>query len=346
MAALVDSGEKMAAKRSILGLIPLITLMERHGQDPLPLLQKHNIALDNMMGNAVIEPEVELEIIGDILARLDKPLLGIEVGKQINFTSYGALAMLIMTSATLLEACRLSVQFQSLSLLYSHSTLHMEQDYLEIRLTLPRCKPEIKSFIADRDLMGSYVFISEILSDTDKALLSCGTCRPKPTGAQLKTYRQYIDFNPQFDQAYNWFRMPYSMIRHVLPHSNPLVHKIHLVQAYEAMRNLFPDHDDIVTQVKRIISGYDTHFPALPEIAKSLGKSERTLGRKLSEAGVSYREILDELKKKRALDMLALQDMSVGALTLALDYTEPASFLRAFKRWTGLTPKQYLKQRP
>ncbi len=334
----------MVGKRSILGLIPLITLMESHGKDPLPLLKQHNIALDNMMGNAVIEQAVELEIIEDILTRLNKPLLGIEVGRQINFTSYGALAMLLMTSATLLEACRLSVQFQSLSLLYSHSTLHMEKDYLEIRLTLPQCNPELKSFIADRDLMGSYVFINEILTDTDKSLLSCGTCRPMPTGAQLKTYRQHIDFNPQFDQAYNWFRLPYAIIRHALPHSNPLVHRIHLVQAYESMRNLSANHDDIVTQIKRIIAGYDTHFPALPEIAKTLGKSERTLGRKLSQAGISYREILDELKKKRALDMLALQDMSIGALTQALDYTESTSFLRAFKRWTGLTPKQYSKQ--
>ncbi len=333
----------MARKRSILGLIPLINLMESHGQDPVPLLLKHNIALDNMMGNAVIEEEVELKFIEDVLGRLNKPLLGVEVGSQINFTSYGPLALLLMTSATLLESCRLSVQFQALSLLYSQTTLHMEQDGIEIRFALPNCKTELKNFIADRDLMGSFVFISEILTDSEKRLLSCGTCRPKPTGPQLKTYQTYIDFNPLFDQPYNWFRIPYSIVRHTLPHANPLVHKIYLVQAYELLRNLAPDQEDTATQVKRIISGYDSHFPGLPDIAKTLGISERTLRRKLNDEGVSFREILEQHKKKRALDMLALKDMSVNALTQALGYTEPASFLRAFKRWTGLTPKQYAK---
>ncbi len=327
----------------MLGLIPLINLMESHGQDPVPLLLKHNIALDNMMGNALIEQEVELEFIEDVLGRLNKPLLGVEVGSQINFTSYGPLALLLMTSATLLESCRLSVQFQALSLLYSQTTLHMEKDGIEIRFALPNCKTELKNFIADRDLMGSFVFISEILTDSEKRLLRCGTCRAKPTGAQLKTYQTYIDFNPQFDQPYNWFRIPYSIVRHTLPHANPLVHKIYLVQAYELLRNLAVDHEDTATQVKRIISSYDSHFPGLPDIAKTLGISERTLRRKLSQEGISYREILDEIKKKRALDMLTLHNMSIDALAQALDYTESASFLRAFKRWTGLTPKQYLK---
>jgi len=333
----------MEKKRSIIGLIPLINLMASHGKDAMPVLNKHHIDLDNMMGSAVIDQAVELEIIEDILGQLDQPLPGIEVGSQISFTSYGTFALLLMTAPTLMEACRLSIQFQSLSLLYSQTTLHMDKDWIEVRFIQPNCKPEIKSFIADRDLMGSYVFINEILSEPQKHLLGCGTCRPKPQGEQLKTYRKHIVLDPQFDQAYDWFRFPYSVASAPLAHANPLVHKIYLMQAYEMLRALSPEQDNVVSQVKRILSGYDSQFPGLLDIAKTLGHSERTLRRRLKEAGESYRDILDAHKKKRALDMLALKDINIDTLTQALGYTEPASFLRAFKRWTGLTPKQYSK---
>jgi AraC-like DNA-binding protein len=333
----------MAQQRSINGLIPLINLLETHGHDPLPLLKKHDICLDTMMGNALIELEVELDMVADVLQRLDDPLLGLKVGSQINFTSYGAQALLIMTAPNILEACRMAVQFQSLSLLISHATLIVEKDWVEIRHTLPDCKIDIKNFIADRDLIGSYIFIKELLSAPKRRLLSSGTARPQPTDLQLIRYKQYVDFSPEFDQPYNWFRFPLAISREKMTHANPLVHKVHLIHAYELMRNLFPGKDDILAQIKQIIAGYDKSFPSLPHVAKTLGSSERTLRRKLQDLGMSYREILDDHKKKRALDMLALQGMNITALTQSLGYTESTSFLRAFKRWTGKTPKQYMK---
>ena len=333
----------MSRKRSINGLIPLINLLESHGHDPLPLLKTHGISLDSMVGNAVIELEVELEIVADIVECLDEPLLGLEVGSQINFTSYGALALLIMTAPSMLEACRVTTQFQSLALLFSHVTLHEDKDWVEIRYSLPECKADIKNFMADRDLIGVYVFISEILSATKRTFLSCGTARPKPSGPELTRYLQRVDFKPEFDQPYNWFRIPMAIAREKIPHSNPLVHKVHLIQAYELLRNFYPDKDDSVAQVRQVVAGYKSQFPTLPDIAKTLRTSERTLRRKLKDSGVSYREILDDHKKKRALEMLASKDMNISELTESLGYTESTSFLRAFKRWTGQTPKQYIK---
>ncbi len=324
----------MSLKRSIIGLIPLINLLENHGHNPEPLLEKHQISLDTMVGSALIDAEVELAIVADVVALLDQPLLGLEVGGKINFTSYGMLAMLIMTAPSLLDACRITVQFQSLSLLFSRLALHVEKDWIELRYTLPECSGDIKNFIADRDLVGVHVLIKDILSAPEVAQINCGTARTKPKGLQLKRYLQTVDFTPEFDQPYNWFRIPMAIA----------VHKVYLIQAYEQMGKFSPDKDDTIAQVRQVVAGYDSNFPTLPEIAKTLGHSDRTLRRKLNDAGISYRDILDEHKKKRALDMLAQKDMTISALTESLGYTESTSFLRAFKRWTGKTPKQYIKE--
>ncbi len=291
----------------------------------------------------MVEAQVELDIVADVVARLNEPLLGLEVGRKINFTSYGTLAMLMMTASNLLEACRVGEQFQSLTLLFSHFKLHVEKDWIELRYTLPECKAEIKNFIADRDLLGVYVFIQEILSAHEVMLLAAGTARSKPKGAQFKKYYQTVGLKPEFDQPYNWFRIPIAIAKQELKHANPLVHKVYLIQAYEQIGKLVPDKDDTVAQVHQVVAGYENNFPALSDIARTLGVSDRSLRRKLKDSGVSYRKILDDHKKKRALDMLAQKEMSISSLTESLGYSEAASFLRAFKRWTGKTPKQYMK---
>ena len=74
-----------------------------------------------------------------------------------------------------------------------------------------------------------------------------------------------------------------------------------------------------------------------------LNLSERTLRRKLDAVQVSYRSLLDEHRKERALSMLVSRSASIQQMAEALGYAEDASFLRAFKRWTGLTPRQYLR---
>ncbi len=333
----------MSQKRSIIGLIPIINLLESYGHNPVQILERHHVSLDSMMGTAVIDSQLELEIVADVVQRLNEPLLGLEVGRQINFTSYGMLAMLLMTAPDLLESARIGARFQSLSLLFSHLTVNVEKDWVELRYTLPKCEGDIKNYIADRDLIGVYIFIREVLSAPEIKLLTFGTARPKPTGILLKRYFQNVDFTPTFDQPCNWMRIPMVLARQPLKNANPLVHKVYLVQAYEQMGRFFPDKDDPIAQVRQVVAGYDNNFPTLPDIAKTLGNSDRTLRRKLKEAGLSYREILDDHKKKRALDMLAQKNMSITALTESLGYTESTSFLRAFKRWTGQTPKQYIK---
>jgi len=292
----------------------------------------------------MIEQSVEFEIVADIIEHLNDPLVGLKVGSQIIFTSYSTPAMLIMTAPTLLDACHIGEQFQSLSLLYSYMTLNIEKDWLELRFTLPTARNEVKNFITDRDLMGIYVFFKELLAEPESMVFTCGTARLKPVGAQLKTYLQQVSFQPKFNQPYNWFRIPFAVTRQKVKHANPLIHKVHLIQTYELRRNFFPSNDDTIAQIRQVIAGYDSHFPSLPAIARSLSSSERTLSRKLKDAGISYREIIDAHKKKRALDMLSHKDISISSLSESLGYSESASFLRAFKRWTGLTPKQYLRQ--
>ncbi|MFT5718051.1 MAG: AraC-like DNA-binding protein [Oleiphilaceae bacterium] len=328
-------------QQSILGLIPLFKVIEEQGKDPEELLRRRGLSLAKMSGAAVIDQNLELEIVSDAIEMLDDPILGIKVGNQVTFTSYGSYAMLLMSAPTFLETLKVGEQFQSLSLLFSHMTVHLEQDFVELRYTLPEGKPTLKHFIADRDLMGTYIFVRELMEQPKDYFLGAGTARPKPTGRALKVYQQYIDFDLQFDQAYNWIRLPRAVLNLPPKYGNHLAHQLYKVQAYELLRKFYTDSEDVVAQTQQIIEGYDTHYPTVPEVANMFGVSDRTYRRKLDDAKTSYRALLDAHKRNRCLAMLSQKNIAVSELADVLGYAESASFLRAFKRWTGTTPKRY-----
>lgn len=77
------------------------------------------------------------------------------------------------------------------------------------------------------------------------------------------------------------------------------------------------------------------------QIAEKLDISPRTLQRRLADEECQFQDIVDELRLERARDYLSQSDMSQEDIASLLGYAEPSAFYRAFKRWTGMTPKEY-----
>jgi AraC-like DNA-binding protein len=75
-------------------------------------------------------------------------------------------------------------------------------------------------------------------------------------------------------------------------------------------------------------------------IASRLGSSRQTLYRQLKADGTSFEKLLDELRHTLALHYLAGKRVSVNETAYLVGFSEPAAFSRAFKRWTGISPKQ------
>lgn len=79
-------------------------------------------------------------------------------------------------------------------------------------------------------------------------------------------------------------------------------------------------------------------------IAATLGLSRQTLFRQLRADGVTFERMLDELRHKLALNYLAVNKASVKQTARLVGYSDPSAFSRAFKRWTGCSPRAYLSR--
>ena len=97
----------------------------------------------------------------------------------------------------------------------------------------------------------------------------------------------------------------------------------------------------VVESVRRILVERAGQFPKLAEVGRELGSSDRTLRRRLAEAGTSFQEVVEEVRKGPALDYLQKSNLTVDEIASLLGYTETPNFYRAFKRWTGTVPSEH-----
>jgi AraC-like DNA-binding protein len=79
----------------------------------------------------------------------------------------------------------------------------------------------------------------------------------------------------------------------------------------------------------------------LGTVARPLKTSRRSLQRRLSEAGTSYADVVDDVRRELALGYLAQPSIGLTEAALLLGFSEGSAFHRAFRRWTGTTPSRY-----
>ena len=92
-----------------------------------------------------------------------------------------------------------------------------------------------------------------------------------------------------------------------------------------------------VTLKRRLASGR----PDLSEVAHELGMSERTLQRRITEEGTTFRELLVEARQELGRRLLADPATDIDEVACLLGYQDTSSFHRAFRNWEGVTPNRW-----
>jgi len=93
--------------------------------------------------------------------------------------------------------------------------------------------------------------------------------------------------------------------------------------------------------VMKIVERLPDGPPSQDQIADDLLVSNRTLQRKLKDEGTSFMDLLQDTRLQLARKYLRQPSRSVVETAYMLGFSEPSTFSRAFKRWTGLAPAEY-----
>jgi AraC-like DNA-binding protein len=103
--------------------------------------------------------------------------------------------------------------------------------------------------------------------------------------------------------------------------------------------------EDLAMQIRHIMLQVPGQFPDEEAVANALALSGRTMRRKLGDLGTSYRDLREQVRSELAQQYLRNTNMSVDQVAYLLGYTETTNFRRAFKRWLGVSPREY-RNRP
>jgi AraC-like DNA-binding protein len=98
---------------------------------------------------------------------------------------------------------------------------------------------------------------------------------------------------------------------------------------------------DVIAEIdKQLVQG----SICIGSVADGLGLSTRSLKRTLEAENTTFSDILDEFRRNKAENLLSTSVYSITDIGYLCGYNESSSFVRAFRRWNGMSPRQYRGQ--
>lgn len=269
------------------------------------------------------------------------PGFGLKVGAGVNLSSISALGFTLLSAATLRDALTMLQKYQALisdggrfqMLLGSQTTwvvYHPQQGRLAFS------PHQIEAVLAAVVTLGRWM--------TGRALkpnrLQFSQARLGPLRDYLELFACPVDFQ----QAFSGLLLDNGLLDEPLPQADARLARVHEdytsthLLAIDAGRVAAPDlHEWIAANLA-------PQPPRRRQAAQALGLSESTLARRLRAQGWSFDELLDEVRREKALLAVREGRRELAEVALSLGFAEASSFYRAFTRWTGLPPVKWRRR--
>jgi len=268
------------------------------------------------------------------LAATGDPAFGVKLARHYTYTTFHSLGYGMSASSTLKEAFeRAQRYFRVVSDAVEFRFLRHAEEYHCI--LEPTTEVPVESIDA---LVGIFLRMCRLLAGREFAPLAIELCRPRP--AVIDEFERSWRAPIRFGAGRNCLRFDRESMERTLDSGNPELAQVSDAISARYLARL--ERFNIESQVRELLTErLCRNEPTQHQVARQLNMSSRTLQRKLSESGITFKEILDETRHALALAYLGASEFSVGEITRRLGFSSSSSFTRAFRRWTGLSPSDW-----
>ncbi|MBX9913552.1 MAG: AraC family transcriptional regulator [Pseudomonadaceae bacterium] len=295
-------------------------------------------ALDNPNGRLSF---IDFNMLASVaLQRCHEPALGLLLGQRLNVSSHGILGYAVLASANLGQAIQFALKYYRVLGLAFDLDVIQEPERLQLRAVESMPMGPLSQF-AGEALFASLFSIATFLVGSPLQGLALGFAHPPPSHAPR--YLEVFGVQVQFDQPYHWLSLPKNYLERPMALANPGTVQM-CEQQCEALLASLDVQDGLLTRVRRLLLARPGDFPDLHSAAQALHTSGRSLRRHLSELGTSYQQVLDEVRKRLALQYLTTTHLPLYEIAFLLGFSDPSNFRRAFKKWTGKSPGEFRRE--
>jgi AraC-like DNA-binding protein len=166
---------------------------------------------------------------------------------------------------------------------------------------------------------------------------------PYEAPSYREEYTRVFGGAERFRQPFTGIELKRSWLKCTQLNSNPELCQLLTQQAERELARVTRDSGFAARVTEYLASEDPANLPNMDAVARRFGISGRSLRRRLQGEGITYDVLVERALATFAKQMLEAADGSIQATAYRMGFAAPAGFHRAFKRWTGLTPRQYMR---
>ncbi|HEV7731098.1 MAG TPA: AraC family transcriptional regulator [Candidatus Binatia bacterium] len=319
----------------------ILRALEARGIDPAPIATQAGID-PTALGPDARVPRAALNRLWALAVdATGDPAFGLQVSRATVQTTFHALGYAVLASATLREAFERIIRYRRLI-----------GDVLELRLVDAgdRCRFEIDVSAQPGIPFQAVDAIAATSVRQGRLLHRPRPCEPllvtftHPEPRDAEPYRRTFRAPVRFEQPVNALEYARSDLDRPLPAGNAELARANDEVLVRYLARL--EQSQTATRVQRaLLDALPGGVPSKPAIARTLGMSARTLQRQLAAEGTSFTVLVGEARIDLARTYVAEGRLSVTEIAFVLGFADTSTFSRAFKRWTGKSPRAYASAR-
>ncbi|HEY8088848.1 MAG TPA: AraC family transcriptional regulator [Polyangiaceae bacterium] len=320
----------------------IVALCARWGVDAEALLAGTGLTLDALKDPAT---RVPLDTCADIAERARTltgiPGLAFLVGSRMRLSWHGFLGFAAMAAGTVREALAIAEQFSlTRTSAFSIST-HVEGPVASVVFEERAPLGRMREFAIILLLVGVGRLADEVTGKSLAGVAECAFPEPDYAAPILAQVSSLPGGTMRFGQPAHRLVFDASILDLPLVNADPAAMRLARAQCDRELAALAASTGFVGRVRGEVARGDDGGFASLPEVARRVGTSTRTLKRRLAEQRTTFSEVLEEARRQRALLLLDDRRVPIAEVADRLGYSDVSNFTRAFRRWTGRTPAAF-----
>jgi AraC-like DNA-binding protein len=316
----------------------LATLLNKRGVSSKDFLEGSGISVQSLENpEALISPYQYETLIENALYLSNEPALGLFLGQHHNITTHGLLGQAVLTSPNMEKALRVTLRYIKTRNQLINLDVEVKGKSVTLLFDVSIVSERSRRFFLESMISGIRS-IWKLLLGEDMSATEINLQFPAPEYYPL--YEQMLKAPVAFNQEINSMRFPKNSLHRAFILSNPLLANI-AEQQCEALLNSLTHSKGLPVRIRQHLLKNPGQFPKLDALAEEFNIHPRTLRRRLRNLNTSYQEILDDVRKRLALQYLHTTNWTIDEIAYQLGYGDPSNFRQAFKKWTGNPPSYF-----
>ncbi|MCV6592326.1 MAG: AraC family transcriptional regulator [Silicimonas sp.] len=267
--------------------------------------------------------------------------LGFAAGRVIHVHAFGIWGFAVLTSPTLRAAIETAIDYAKLSFLVAEMSLAEEGEEARLEFDLTGIPALVRRFVIERHTAVAVKFVRDLLQQPDFSDFEARLTDDDPDYPARMAAVTPLPI--RMGQPVNALCFPSRILDLALPKSDPASLKFCLDQCKALLEKQTGALPPWSQKVRDAVVDNIGSEQQIDVIAGKLAVTERTLRRRLSDEGTSFRKLYIEARMSIAHELLASAGLNVETVSWRVGYAEPASFTRTFIKTFGKTPGEVRK---